>query len=138
MAKSRNRSGRRVTPPFASAPALVVRVPSTNYGDLLRAIEDRRLSHPEVAPRPRVFSGTPARITVAPPSRAKVRAGVAARRVEKGLPAFPREQHVFAAPQKVLVCVRRAIRREVLHALKKTRSGAGRSPRRNRFSNVRC
>lgn len=46
----------------------------------------------------------------------------------------------FAVPQKVAICVRRKVRREVLHALRRTnRAGAsGRPRRRNAFTGVRC
>jgi len=44
----------------------------------------------------------------------------------------------FARPRVVMECVRRAVRREVLHALRRTRSGAGGKKRRNWRSLVRC
>lgn len=46
----------------------------------------------------------------------------------------------FADPKKVAVCVRRKVRREVLHALKlKSRAGKGGAPRRrNPWSGIRC
>lgn len=45
----------------------------------------------------------------------------------------------FVLPKKTLICVRRGVRKEVLHALKKTSKGAGSSRRRkNQFTNIRC
>lgn len=45
----------------------------------------------------------------------------------------------FDAPRYVLVCVRRNIRRAVLHALKKTGRGSSRKRKhRNSWSDVRC
>lgn len=44
----------------------------------------------------------------------------------------------FRVPDKVLICVRRKQRREVLHALRRTGSGAGRRRRRNYYSAVSC
>lgn len=46
---------------------------------------------------------------------------------------------MFDAPKKVLVCVRRGRRREVLFAKRKTGAGARRrAPRRNWFSEISC
>lgn len=130
--KSRNRSEHRDPTPVARTRVLVVR---SSYPDP-RPFEDRRTYSPEPYTA-RAFSSVPARITVAPPSPAKVRAGVAKRNAEKGL-YFPREQHVFTAPDNVIICLKRKIRREVLHALKLKKSGRGRRRRRNYHSNVRC
>lgn len=45
----------------------------------------------------------------------------------------------FEHPKRVLICLRRKARREVLHALKKTGRGhGGGRKRRNAYSNVRC
>lgn len=44
----------------------------------------------------------------------------------------------FHAPKRVLICVRRKQRREVLHALNKTRKGAGAAKHRNQWSDVKC
>lgn len=51
---------------------------------------------------------------------------------------MPRGQRAFANPERVAVCVRRQQRREVLHALRRTRRGRGGLRRRNRFSDIRC
>lgn len=49
-------------------------------------------------------------------------------------------QQVFTSPRAVLVCVRRKIRKEIMHALGRTgRGGVGnRTPRFNARSKVRC
>lgn len=46
----------------------------------------------------------------------------------------------FQQPDRVLICVRRSIRREVLHALKKTGKGRGakKPPRFNYYSTISC
>lgn len=89
--------------------------------DLL-AIEDRRTFHPA-----RMFR---APLSVSRRAFAKV--------VARPNRALHRETFSFAVPQKVALCVRRKERREVLHALKRTRSGGGRSKRRNAWSAVKC
>lgn len=71
--------------------------------------------------RPQTFSGT---IPVTTHSR-------------KATP-FGYTQH-FAAPQSVVMCVRRKQRREVIHALNLTGKGAkARSRRRTSWSDVKC
>jgi len=44
----------------------------------------------------------------------------------------------FAEPQLLGICARRAIRREVLHALKRTKRGAGGKKHYNFWSKVSC
>lgn len=44
----------------------------------------------------------------------------------------------FDVPANVLVCVRRKMRKEVLHAFNKAGKGGQKRPRRNRFSDLRC
>ena len=44
----------------------------------------------------------------------------------------------FQAPKKVLVCVRRQRRKEVLHALKKTGRVGQRRPRFSDYSSIKC
>lgn len=44
----------------------------------------------------------------------------------------------FAVPNLVSVCIRRKMRREVLHAFNKTRSGRGGGRRRNKWSSIKC
>lgn len=44
----------------------------------------------------------------------------------------------FRVPNLVGICVRRKIRREVLHALRRTNKGRGGSRRRNLWSHIKC
>ena len=44
----------------------------------------------------------------------------------------------FSQPDLVSICARRKIRREVLHALKRTRQGAGARKRLNFWSKIKC
>lgn len=44
----------------------------------------------------------------------------------------------FKAPAHVAICVRRKIRKSVLHALDKVGKGSSRPRRRNEWSNVKC
>lgn len=46
--------------------------------------------------------------------------------------------YAFQKPELVGICARRAIRREVLHALKRTKRGAGSSKHYNFWSKVSC
>lgn len=128
--KNRNRAGNRDHNSIASSLAFR---PTVSRSTFVIIPADRREFDPDpyVA---RSFSNRSARVTVAPPtikSRPAVR---------NGRPKFfpSREQHVFAAPQSVAICVRRKQRREVLFAKKLKTSGRGRSKRRNYHSNIRC
>lgn len=88
----------------------------------LLEIEDNRLFFPDVD-----FGGT------IHGGRARVhRSG---RYVPTGLKTL---QYYFERSPEVARCVRRKNRREVLFALRRTRSGRGKRKRRNAFSNVRC
>lgn len=93
----------------------------------LTSFEDRRSYHPEGDFRPaRGFRLFRHRVNV--PSRARFSP-------QKFLSP---SATVFNAPQEVLVCVRRSVRREVLHALGRTgKVGQGR-PHRNWLSSVSC
>lgn len=44
----------------------------------------------------------------------------------------------FSRPNIISICIRRKARREVLHALRRTKSGRGGGRRRNRWSMVKC
>lgn len=99
--------------------------PLTFQGFAYNLVEDRRTFHPERAFRPALlFSGRPSRTTFKPSSV----------RYPGDVPA----RVMFRAPPKVLVCVRRQARKEVLHALRKTGRVGQRAPRRNLFSSVSC
>lgn len=101
---------------------------SISYSPPLTVYEDRREFHPERDLRPaRSFSKRSYSDVVSEPVRSKPRA------------LLSPDTFKFAVPKKVLVCVRRQQRREVLHALKLTRrrGGAG-ARRRNYWSAVSC
>lgn len=51
-----------------------------------------------------------------------------------GVPNMPS----FRIPNLVTICVRRKMRREVLHALNKTKGGRGGRRRRNQWSGIKC
>lgn len=53
--------------------------------------------------------------------------------------SFPRSTLRFAVPNKVLICVRRKERKEVLHALGRVGRGSGGGKKhRNQYSEVHC
>lgn len=96
----------------------------------LKTFEDRRTSHPLGKNRPAfALPKSAGRIVVKDnPGRTK--------------PTYPGAQTKarlsFADPTRVAICVRRKTRREVLHALKLTRKGAGSSKRLTSYSGVSC
>lgn len=111
--------------------------------DLFTPIANLRLLAPRVSPVDlRVFED---RRTFSP-VRHQVRSpGVFSRRDQRRLvdgPALSRDRLParlqFAVPDKVVLCVRRKRRREVLFATRRTRSGRGRARRRNMWSAVKC
>lgn len=92
----------------------------------LRPREDRRTFHPSRFTRPAVTIGPRlgSRLVVSPPTK----------RQRGGLPTTVS----FAAPKKVVICVRRQRRKEVIFAMGKGGSHAPRVNHRNQFSDVRC
>lgn len=105
----------------------------------LLAIEDRRTWHPEGAQRPaRSFNQSQHRLLVpaVPTRRPQSRPG----RVGSGYPKLrsPSPVVAFGAPEKVLVCVRRKQREEVLHAKRKTGKSGQKRPRRSWYSRISC
>lgn len=133
MARRSGRSSRRrvvITPtlpkkvlpnPTIYRPAPLRPAPLT-YSIPLTVIEDRRQFHPSPGRSPRLVTGAANHTLKAKTTRAFI----------------PPTQVMFDAPSKVLVCVRRKVRRGVLHALKKTGKGGMRKPRRNFWSSVSC
>lgn len=103
----------------------------TNFGSPIYLLEDRRQYHPDgpyrsargfttsapqlVAREPRSTGGNTFR-----PYNAQTKAIVA-----------------FSAPKRVAVCVRRKIRKEIMHAMGAA-GGKVRKPKRNFMSNHRC
>lgn len=133
MSKKSSSKGGRVSFPNANtriAPP-PFRVTPTN----LQIFEDRRVFHPlntfanpiTIGPR------DSARVVVRDLNKARKQPGYKTPRQTKGI-------LTFAAPDKVVLCVRRQRRKEVLHAIRKTGSGAGRQkkPKRNYWSKISC
>lgn len=88
--------------------------------------EDRRLHRPDRSSAPpRSLNRNATRLRVAD------RFGDAIRRQTLA-------RVMFNQPQRVMICVRRNQRREVLHALKKTGRGSGGAGRRNFWSQISC
>lgn len=118
MSKSKNRNT-RARHAFANR-RLSLRPLSTSRPSL--SFEDRRTFHPDGLLRsPRVIGTTFHSLTATPTRSRSVPFGVG-----------------FVTPHKVLLCVRRKLRREVMFA----KGGAGRrrmrKPNRNYYSDVRC
>lgn len=91
----------------------------------MRQVEDRREFHPSGRARSaRLVDGRSAAIQVGRPSRSRPQA----------LPAGVR----FSMPWRVMMCVRRKRRREVMFAKGKAGRRGQRPPRRNYYSEVSC
>lgn len=111
------RMRRRPRDVFAIANRVRLRSPTARGFPV--SVGDRRLYHPQRMLRPAFASPR-----------------AAARIVDRRPVRFP-TMLAFAVPQRVAVCVRRHMRREVLLAL--GRGGAGhKRPRRNVWSSVKC
>lgn len=106
----------------------------------LRELEDRRSYHPDGRSRPaRTFSSPGSRLTVVDRVFAPRTAGrIDASRSYSALWSGTRASVAFANPSRTIICVRRQQRREVLHALHKTRSGRGGRSHWSEYSNIRC
>lgn len=100
----------------------------------LRLIEDRRTFYPEPhRPARSLRRAADATVTVrSVPSKAPTKV-----RPRADL-FFAPEAFAFKSPRHVLICIRRKMRREVLHALRKAGKGGMRHPRRNAWSDVHC
>lgn len=102
-------------------------------------IDDRRRWDPGDTPRDAF--GRQARVVMSPKASAKARQQPAVKPSRPRLyqsRAFLREVQSFEDPRRVMICVRRKSRREVLFAIRKTGKGARSRKRRNEWSNVRC
>lgn len=110
------------------SPSLAVRLPRPLRVSLSQ-VEDRRAFHPLSSWRPaRLLSGHPAPPVVpksAPPGRSF-----------RG--RFPFHGLRFAVPERVVICVRRHERREVMFAKKRAGKRGQRKPRRNWYSAISC
>lgn len=125
----------------------------------LSETEDRRRFHPEAAKPPRTKRGAFAKYAPAAVSSPKARNASSAepRRgsirfsafrpsaVAVGVPRRSMQEHLpsrlsFKSAKHVWVCVKRKMRKEVIHALKLAghRGGRTRQPRRNMYSDIVC
>lgn len=89
----------------------------------LRELEDRRENYPSSS---------------RPLSSIRGHAEIIASRPNPFAPFNPPAFLTFSKPENVMVCVRRKIRKGVLHAFNKTGRGGQRRPRRNSNSDIRC
>lgn len=113
----------------------------THTAPKLSQIEDRRTWHPQGKTRPaRSFQSSQHKLKIAtnrhtsPRSTNPVHLKKAAARAA----ALPHRVQ-FDAPQKVLICVRRQQRKQVLFALRKTGKGArAKRHRQSYFSSIGC
>lgn len=97
----------------------------------LRVFEDRRLYAPNLNKWPRQIvrrATLPARIVERSRDPRRVLSKTSVHRL--GME--------FHAPKRVLICVRRQQRKEVILALNKSRKGAGARKHRNQWSDVKC
>lgn len=130
--RSRN-SSRRDPRPIANH-RLPATKPIRRRNSIPRGIEDRRQFSPYPAfERPYLTKrSTPSRILYSHARQTKTRS--------KAVPAstYPVSHPAFVAPRRVLVCVRRQRRTEVLFALGKAGRKGQKRPRFSSTSNVSC
>lgn len=134
MAKSRSRRARANTSPIATRSVrarpkpmgLPRRLAYKPYDATVGRVvlEDRRLWHPERVFRP-AFSLTRSakRLVLKSPTKHQ------AAKLSEGLK--------FADPRKVVICVKRKIRKQIMHVIGAA-GGKVRKPRRNYWSEVSC
>jgi len=122
----------------------VVRAPRRLVYTDLRPIEDRRVFNPAYEARPaRQFTSSRHRLVVREAAVMRRRSSlIREAKSQMGLTAFDSVPRLigFEAPLRTLVCLRRRIRKEVLHALGRTGKGGSprKDPRRSEYSGVVC
>lgn len=110
--------------------------PSRSISVPLSTFEDRRTFHPLGVTAPaRSFSRTNHRLVVPHVVPVYQTRSVRSRSTRGSLVSA---RIAFAAPEKVLTCVRRQQRKEVLMALKKTGKVGQRPPRGSYYSSISC
>jgi hypothetical protein len=137
MARSRKTKSNRVNRKPRGTRATTsrrLRLPSAKRTDSLREFEDRREWHPQGPTRPvRSFSKVTEYVQDNELHRGRGRAdGI---RVK---PYSDPARMAFRRPKEVPVCVRRKVRKEVIHANGNAGKTGQRRPRWNRNSKVRC
>lgn len=123
---------------------------STDYNNWLRRAQDFRQWHPQTIrqrgalPSMRISRSLdgltgPSKLVSRPIARRKTAGGVMRKvGIQKG-PRFPHYGVGFAQPAKVLICVRRTRRKQVIFATGKGGArGKQRRRRNNEFSQIRC
>lgn len=148
MARRRGRSPSRSeeTPDFSNDLNTLLRAPpqrpsyvvqpivhhTSPSASILSDIEDRRTYHPDGPARPARSLDRPTHTLTLPVHPKNVNKSRAS---SSSLPTTVQ----FEAPRKVLVCIRRAQRKQVLFALNKTGKGAkAKRHRRSFYSSIRC
>lgn len=115
--------------------------PPVRVTALKRPVEDRRRWAPGPDRVPRDFSGRIARVSHQPKKSPLVLRGPGGKPLQSRLSVQKVLEHAsprFAEARKAVICFKRKVRREVLHALKLKRSGRGGRKRRNEWSDVQC
>lgn len=127
-AYSRHYNANRRLPTTFSSPRSIT-YPGTGY---LIQTEDRRTFHPEGSARPaRSRFQSFHRLEVTSPRLDPWRDYFS---TPRSLPTTV----AFKSAPNVLVCVRRKIRKEVLHAIKKAGRRGQKAPRRSAYSDIQC
>jgi len=125
MAKNRNGRRGNVKPTnrrLPPSPRLLSRTINLDTGEILRSVSDNR---PE-----------PVRRTRAQQPRV-ARAQTNVRSIVRSVKKLPKITQTLL-PTPVHVCVKRSIRKEIMHALNHAGKSGQRRPRRNRNSLIRC
>ena len=125
--------------PSRNEPTPPVRV--TALRAKLNQVSDLRRWAPAGREPAREFSGRTARISHKPKNSPLVRRGPGGKPLQSRRTVFARLENGmprFAAAAKTVICFRRKVKREVLHALKRTRAGRGAPKKRNAWSDVQC
>lgn len=121
-------------PPLPVRPARFT-VPTLS---VLRQIEDRRDYHPSGPKRAaRTLLGTTAKVKRVPTILRKGTNRLL-KSVQSASGVLGRDKVAFQMPERVVVCVRRKVRREVLFAKRATGKGSRSFKRRNEWSEVKC
>lgn len=112
-------------------------VSQSSYDDL-SVWSDRRLWHPSSFQAAETFSGRRYFLREVPRVDIRFVPIRKQRRSSLSLKSFVSGKIAFGQPDRVLVCVRRSRRREVLHALNLTGRRGQRKPRFNSQSSISC
>lgn len=151
MAHKKRSKSRSETPLDVSNSVATNPVPRTvrNYQpeNFYREVADNRRWDPDPLGRAKTLSGARPRIIAKQPNvnkKFRVIRGpggrpLSSKNLVHGINASGVTSRLrFKVPHDVLVCLRRKIRREVLHALKLKKSGGGGRRRRNQYSDIEC